>query len=416
MVTNQVTGQVSILRNQGDGTFTAPTVYRGGAGISSIDDSGGSPEVLSLEDTAGVAAGPLTPGGPTDLVTINPGSNTLDVLAGLGQGRFANPVALPTQEPARVIRMADFNHDGILDLAILTADGVEIELGNGHGGFLPPVAYDAGPDPGGLTIADINHDGNPDLLVSNPYGDLLVLLGQGNGTFQPYRNTNQTITLAVADLTGNGSKDVIYADPGLDRVVVHYGDGRLDRTGQSVHGPARSRRRDAGRPERRRHPRPDRGQQRQQQRADLSRPGRRPVRAGRQWRAWLLRRHQPGRGSRWPTSRARRSPTANLGSTWWSPTRARTTSRSCSIKGTSASRRATRLKPGGSGPVSTLVGYFTGGAYPDLLVTDSGSNDVRLLPGVGDGLLQRYEPDHLRRGDRPGNQLRRQLRRPGPTW
>ena len=66
-----------------------------------------------------MAAGPLTPGGPTDLVTINPGSNTLDVLAGLGGGRFANPVAIQTQHPAQVIRMADLNHDGIPDLALL---------------------------------------------------------------------------------------------------------------------------------------------------------------------------------------------------------------------------------------------------------------------------------------------------------
>ena len=66
-----------------------------------------------------MAAGPLTPGGPTDLVTINPGSNTLDVLAGLGGGRFANPVAIQTQHPAQVVRMADFNHDGIPDLAVL---------------------------------------------------------------------------------------------------------------------------------------------------------------------------------------------------------------------------------------------------------------------------------------------------------
>ena len=29
----------------------------------------------------------------------------------------------------------------------------------------------------------------------------------------------------MADLTGNGSKDIIYADQGLDRVVVDYGAG-----------------------------------------------------------------------------------------------------------------------------------------------------------------------------------------------
>ena len=92
VVTNELTGQVSVLRNLGDGTFAAPVPYRAGTGLSAVDP-GVTPEVTSLDATAGVAAGPLTPGGPTDLVTINPGSNTLDVLDGLGGGRFANPVA-----------------------------------------------------------------------------------------------------------------------------------------------------------------------------------------------------------------------------------------------------------------------------------------------------------------------------------
>ena len=127
--------------------------------------------------------------------------------------------------PAQVVRIADLNGDGIPDLAVLDALGLSIYLGNGKGGFLPAVSYDAGPDASGLTVADVNHDGKLDLLVGDAYGDVLVLLGEGNGKFQPYHDANQSIALAVADLTGNGSKDVIYADEGLDRVVVDYGAG-----------------------------------------------------------------------------------------------------------------------------------------------------------------------------------------------
>ena len=95
VVTNKLTGQVSVLLNLGNGTFAPPVPYRAGTGLSEIDP-GSTPEVSSLDATAGVAAGTLTPGGPTDLVTINPGSNTMDVLAGLGGGRFANPVDAST--------------------------------------------------------------------------------------------------------------------------------------------------------------------------------------------------------------------------------------------------------------------------------------------------------------------------------
>ena len=39
-----------------------------------------------------------------------------------------------------------------------------------------------------------------------------------------------------------------------------------------------------------------------------------------------------------------------------------------------------------------MVGKFTGGAYPDILVTNKGSNDVALLPGVGQGFFNDQDP------------------------
>jgi hypothetical protein len=222
VVTSKLTGQVSVLYNLGNGTFAAPVPYRAGTGLSEIDP-GATPEVTSLEATAGVAAGPLTPGGSSDLVTINPGSNTLDVLDGLGGGLFANPTAIDTQSPAEIVRMGDFTGNGLDDLAVLTARGVSIYLANGQGGFLPPVTYTVPADSNGLTVVDVLGNGKLDLLVGDAYGDVLVLLGQGDGSFDPYHQANQSIELAVADLTGNGSKDIIYADQGLDRVVVNYG-------------------------------------------------------------------------------------------------------------------------------------------------------------------------------------------------
>ena len=211
VVTNHVSGEVEVLPNQGGGKFGPPLQYPAGSGLS------------SQEETAGVVAGAFTQGGPPDLVTINPGSNTFAVLAGLGGGALANPMPFPTTTPATVVRTGDFTGDGIPDLAVLGADGVSVYLGNGHGGFGKPTTYYTGPDPTGLTVADVTGDGIPDLLVGNQFGDVLVLRGNGDGTFQPYRNTDQQITLAVADLRGNGQQDVIYADQTLDQVTVQYG-------------------------------------------------------------------------------------------------------------------------------------------------------------------------------------------------
>ena len=225
VVTNKLTGQVSVLHEPGRRRASQLPfpIVPGPDCRPSIPAA--SPEVTSLDATAGVAAGTLTPGGPASLVTINPGSYTLDVLAGLGGGRFANPVTIQTQSPAQVVRMGDFTGNGLDDLAVLTADGLSIYLANGQGGFLPPTTYSVPAESDGLTVADLTGNGKLDLLVGDAYGDVLVLLGNGDGTFQPYHEANQSIELAVADLTGNGSKDIIYADQGLDRVVVDYGAG-----------------------------------------------------------------------------------------------------------------------------------------------------------------------------------------------
>ena len=109
---------------------------------------------------------------------------------------------------------------------MLGQDTVSIYLGNGRGGFSAHrLHYNAGLDPTGLTVADLNGDGNPDLLIGNEYGDVLVLAGQGNGTFRPLLDAGQNVALAVADF-GNGTKGLIYANQSRDRVVVDYGGGR----------------------------------------------------------------------------------------------------------------------------------------------------------------------------------------------
>jgi hypothetical protein len=383
VVTNKLTGQVSVLHNWGDGSFAAPLPYRAGTGLSAVDPSN-TPEVTSLEATTGVAAGPLTTGGPTDLVTINPGSNTMDILAGLGGGRFANPIALQTKSPAQVIRLADFNHDGIPDLAVLSDKGVSIYLGNGQGGFAPPVTYDAGPDPSGLTVADVNRDGNLDLLIGNAYGDVLVLLGQGDGKFQPYHEANQAVELAVADLTGTGSKDIIYADQSLDRVVVDYGAGNsavLANQSMGLLDPGAV------------------------ALADLNGDGIKDLIVANSGSNNVM--IYPGLGN------GQFGPVVNGGHGYFVGTNpvgitvAKLTgdlpdlvvadkgSNQVSIlvnQGNFDFTAGPRLNAGGTGPVSTIVRDFNGDGIPDILVTNSGSNDVRLLPGVGGGFFNDTNP------------------------
>ncbi len=391
VVTNSLSGQVSILYNQGDGTFAPSVPYRAGTELSAVDP-GSTPEVTSLEATAGVAAGPLTPGGANSLVTINPGSNSLDVLAGLGGGHFANPVTIPTPSPAQIVRMGDFTGNGLDDLAVLTADGVSIYLANGQGGFLlPQTTYAVPSESDGLTVADLTGDGKLDLLVGDPYGDVLVLAGNGDGTFQPFREANQAIELAAVNL--NGSNDIIYADQGLDRVVVDYGGKSIVRANRSTGllDPGAVALADLNG-----NGIPDLIVANSGSNNVLIYPGLRNGQFGpavNDGNGYFVGTNPVGITVAYLTGALPDLVVADEGSD------------QVSIllnQGNFNFAPGPRLNSGGSGPVSTVVGNFNGGAYPDLLVTNSQSNDVMLLPGVGQGFFDDQHPQPYSVGSDPG--------------
>jgi hypothetical protein len=110
----------------------------------------------------------------------------------------------PTYSGAGAAFVADFNGDGKPD--ILTADGT-MNLGNGDGTFMIGKAVSGSV----LAVADFNGDGKADVLEQGT-GTLLVLLGNGDGTFQAAISTASGASLspvAAADLNGDGRADVV---------------------------------------------------------------------------------------------------------------------------------------------------------------------------------------------------------------
>jgi hypothetical protein len=127
---------------------------------------------------------------------------------------------------ASSIAVADVNGDGKLDLATMDGESgnVSVLLGNGDGTFQPGVVYGGATGLGtpSVALADVNGDGKLDLVAvtfqidSKGDGGIGVFLGNGDGTFQPEvvfgSGGYYAWSLAVADVNGDGKPDLVAAN------------------------------------------------------------------------------------------------------------------------------------------------------------------------------------------------------------
>jgi hypothetical protein len=123
-----------------------------------------------------------------------------------------------TQHTPCCVVTADFNHDGVMDLAVGAFEGsfgVQVFLGKGDGTFKPPVSYAPGSGANALATADLNHDGNPDIVIANVTGDsVTVLLGNGDGTFRSpvtYVIPSAAVSVVLGDFNNDGNLDIATA-------------------------------------------------------------------------------------------------------------------------------------------------------------------------------------------------------------
>jgi hypothetical protein len=127
---------------------------------------------------------------------------------------------IPFGPPNVTIRMteaADLNGDGLLDIVAIDEErGMEIYLAQRGGTFAPRIAAgEPGSKPYALAVADVNRDSKPDIVVGHIEGPSAVYFNDGSGQrFHSVRFGDSKGTVygfAVADVDRDGNVDIAVA-------------------------------------------------------------------------------------------------------------------------------------------------------------------------------------------------------------
>jgi hypothetical protein len=202
--------------------------------VTGKDQSNVPPEYPTANDPVAVVVGDFNKDGNADLAVsaddCNPtkcgNSPVVSILLGNGDGTFQPHVDYPVEDSAGNIVTADFNGDGNLDLALVTLDGqaISILFGNGDGTFQPAISISVSYGLlASLAVGDFNGDQKPDIALTyycvaaycsnTVYPSAVgILLGNGNGTFQPevdYNSANSPLgAIVVGDFNNDGFQDL----------------------------------------------------------------------------------------------------------------------------------------------------------------------------------------------------------------
>ena len=230
LVASQVTNSVSVLLGNGDGTFSNPA-------SSASYTVGRRPTAIAVGQIHTLTDSNL------GFVVTNADDNSYSVFTGNGDGTFAqvqgSPFALPnvvanSEQGPVALTIADFNGDGIPDLAIVnkTSGTVTVLQGKGDGTFTEfaksPITV--GTSPVAVAAGSLSASSGPALVVANQADNTItVLLGNGDGTFGYSTQSPITVgTTPSAVATGSfleGSNGIAIANSGSDTVSIFVDEG-----------------------------------------------------------------------------------------------------------------------------------------------------------------------------------------------
>jgi hypothetical protein len=229
LVLEVANGRIEILHGNTDGSFAASS--EGGSG-SADGTTGMGGHLVAITDVGGRHNFyTTTPTGMSVLLGQGDLSLTLQGIYNAGPGRSSFAVA-------------DFNGDGLLDVAVDSPEGVAILFGSADGSLGSSRAFAAGQPALSGELGDFSGSGNLDAVVNVPAAQALLLHGNGDGTFSTQVTptaTKASVSAATAAQVGSllgapvtagmVAEAPVTADldgDGYPDVIVAYDNARAD--------------------------------------------------------------------------------------------------------------------------------------------------------------------------------------------
>jgi hypothetical protein len=211
VVMNQYANSVSVLLNNGDGSFVAGQNHAVGE----------NPLAMEVADLDGDR--------DLDLVVANETSDDVSILLNDGNGSFSPLGNIAAGDSPQSLATADYDGDGDIDVAVAHVLGGDVAiLGNsGDGSFSDAIHYSVGASPVSVTVGDLDGDTDVDLAIGHQFGDrLTLLLNTGSGTFGlPVTSAGSGQGGPASDFDNDGDLDLAIVDEIDDRVSVLLNDG-----------------------------------------------------------------------------------------------------------------------------------------------------------------------------------------------
>ena len=194
-------------------------------------------------DTDAISSGDFNNDGKLDLVVQGglgpvgaPGANEygITVLLGNGDGTFQPPVVIgSTATLTSSIAVADFDHDGKLDIAAFTNRGFDLFYGNGNGSFQAPIHTATVTTAIYGAAGNIFSDGFTDIALADGDGNVEIFKNEGGKTFALINTitglapTFGIVQLQTGDLNGNGVSDIAVITTTAAYVLWNTGQGNF---------------------------------------------------------------------------------------------------------------------------------------------------------------------------------------------